>query len=709
MDSQLIAYHTLEHFPTSIAWFDEQGQLLAANQAFSKTFGYTSAEQAQLSIHDIDPYASKISWKKTWESLKEKPAEAQVEYIDKMGKLLQVHVRSLLLELKAQSLVCQIIATDTASGQHKTLHDIISKVKQIAAWEWNLEDNSLIFTPQLHAILELNPDLYPLTLDSLPTFAPLFLKPPQIQLVQQKLSAAKTDGKAFNLDMLIKNGKQKEIWVRFIAQPVIEQDRVVRINGILRNISDLKKQQIDLELYRTTMANAAETMLWINKTGKIIYFNTAALNSLGYNSEELKTKYIWDITTDTPEEQWPEYWEQLKAEEVIHLETIHQRKDGSNYPVELIRNMVKLEDTAYICAVGRNLTNRKEREQELQKALKKIKKLQEKLEADNTYLKAEINQQHNSEDIISNSKKYRKVLQQIYQVAPTDATVLILGETGTGKELLARAIHKVSNRSDRPLVKVNCAALPENLIESELFGHEKGAFTGAYSRKIGRFELADKGTIFLDEIGELQLDLQSKLLRVLQEGEIQRLGGLDTIKVDVRVIAATNRNLAKLVEKGHFREDLYYRLNVFPIDNIPLRERKEDIPLLVRHFVSKYTKKAGKQIDKIPQTAIDELMQYHFPGNIRELENIIERAVVVSTGNVLRISGAIPKKGLKVKDKSFKIFDEMVRDHLIAALKKTNWRVSGNLGAAKLLDMNPKTLESKMRKYNIRRQDFMIG
>jgi transcriptional regulator with GAF, ATPase, and Fis domain len=295
-----------------------------------------------------------------------------------------------------------------------------------------------------------------------------------------------------------------------------------------------------------------------------------------------------------------------------------------------------------------------------------------------------------------------KVLRSVEQVASTDSTVLILGETGTGKELLARAIHSISNRADRPLVKVNCATLPENLIESELFGHEKGAFTGATSRKIGRFELAQDGTIFLDEIGELPLSLQTKLLRVLQEGEFERLGDPKTFKVDVRVIAATNRILEKEIEEGSFRKDLFYRLNVFPIKIPPLRERREDIPLLVKHFLKKYNTKVGKELQLISKEMMERLQSYDWPGNVRELENIIERAVVTSTGKKLLIGNWLTHSSAQTSSKILPL-EEMEKRYIIDILEMTEWKVSGEKGAAKILDINPQTLVSRMKKLGIQK------
>ncbi len=350
-----------------------------------------------------------------------------------------------------------------------------------------------------------------------------------------------------------------------------------------------------------------------------------------------------------------------------------------------------------------HLDERTKAAEQLEKALDQVQKLKNRLEAENTYLQDEINIVNNFESIITVSPKMNKLLREVDQVAKTDTTVLILGESGTGKELIAREIHNAGNRYDRLLVKVNCAALPANLIESELFGHERGAFTGAIKQKIGRFELADGGTIFLDEIGDLPLELQVKLLRVLQEGEFERIGGTQTFNVDVRVITATNKDLKAAIRAGSFREDLYFRLNVFPVHLPPLRERLEDIPVLVNHFVSKYGADNGKTIMNIPKSVIEALGNYSWPGNIRELENIIERAMITSPKDRLVLNGWMPKGEVSSGTDVFKTMLEAEKDHIINALKMTGWRVSGERGAAALLGMNPKTLESKMRKLKISR------
>lgn len=355
-----------------------------------------------------------------------------------------------------------------------------------------------------------------------------------------------------------------------------------------------------------------------------------------------------------------------------------------------------------------------ERTAELQHALDEVEKLKAQLQAENTYLREEIQLEHNFDDIISRGKPLKTVLTQIEQVAPTDASVLILGESGTGKELLARAVHNRGKRRNRPLVKVNCASLPHNLIESELFGHEKGAFTGALAKKIGRFELADKGTIFLDEVGEMPLELQAKLLRVLQEGEFERLGNPHTTKVDVRVIAATNRELEQSVKSGTFREDLYYRLNVFPITSPPLRDRKEDIGILVAHFLKKFSTKMGKTLEKVSQEAMNSLETYHWPGNVRELENTIERAVILAQDSRLTLNDLPELRALSlekgrlntISSQTFKTLEEIERAYIQDVLKETKWVIEGAQGAGSILGLNPSTLRSRMQKLGIKKPSF---
>jgi formate hydrogenlyase transcriptional activator len=307
------------------------------------------------------------------------------------------------------------------------------------------------------------------------------------------------------------------------------------------------------------------------------------------------------------------------------------------------------------------------------------------------------------EQIIGSSPALEAVLEQVERVAPTDSTVLVQGETGTGKELIARAIHNLSSRCGRPFIKLNCAAIPFDLLESELFGHEKGAFTGAIAQKIGRFELADKGTLFLDEVGDIPLPLQPKLLRVLQEQEFERLGSGRTHQVDVRLVAATHRNLIEMVKRSEFRSDLYYRLNVFPVPLPSLRGRREDIPALVEHFVEIYARRMGKQIDRISPETMSELTSYPWPGNIRELQNFIERSVILTSGNVLESPLASLRSATEVESLGPITMEDAERDHIRKTLEQTRWVVSGPNGAAARLGIKRSTLYFRMQKLGISR------
>ena len=335
--------------------------------------------------------------------------------------------------------------------------------------------------------------------------------------------------------------------------------------------------------------------------------------------------------------------------------------------------------------------------------VERLRRERERAEAEVAYLREELRSRSELSEIVGESDGIWKVLRNIDVVAPTDTTVLILGETGTGKELVARAIHRNSRRKTGPFVRVNCAALPESLLESELFGHEHGAFTGAVEKRTGRFELADGGTIFLDEIGEMPLPAQSRLLRILQEQELERVGSSQTIRIDTRVVAATNRDLLSMVDKGDFREDLYYRLNVFPIPIPSLRERKSDIPTLVRCFLQKLNTRLGKTIDRVSPDVLATLQNYNWPGNVRELENIVERAMILTPGDSLKLpGGVIPLKKKRTQVTSLRPLADMEAEHIRTVLDHTNGVIAGQNGAARILAMNANTLRSRMEKLGIK-------
>jgi len=468
-------------------------------------------------------------------------------------------------------------------------------------------------------------------------------------------------------------------------------------------MSKQKKQLSKMPYAGSLILNSMPEFAYVfNKQNKLVMWNKGLENILGYSADELYEKDVYDFMEEDSKSRNDEAISVIfnrKEEQSIEQNIL--TKSGKKIPVVDTANYAMIDGEEYLVGMAIDISQRKETEEQLKQAIAELKELKDQLQSENIYLRKEIESRHGFEKIIGNSEPLMHSLYRVEQVENTDTTVLLEGETGTGKELFARAIHNRSRRKDKPFVKVNCASLPGSLIESELFGHEKGAFTGAVQKQIGRFELAHGGTIFLDEIGELPLDLQSKLLHILQEGEFERIGSSKTIKVNVRVIAATNRNLEEQVRNKHFRKDLFYRLNVYPITIAPLRDRKSDIPLLANHFVKQFNRQMDKNFRKIPGKTIKQLQNYSWPGNIRELENIIERAVIISSGSSLSVEPIIEPK--------FEESDELLplaeyeRQYIIKVLEKTYWRVEGAEGAARILDMHPETLRSRMRKLEIKR------
>ena len=495
--------------------------------------------------------------------------------------------------------------------------------------------------------------------------------------------------------------------------------------------------------YRRLFETAQDGILLLDAdTGQILDVNPFLLKMLGYSHKDFLGKKLWEIGPFTDIAASRLHFSELQTKGYVRYEHLPlETRDGHLIDVEFVSNVYLVNNNKIIQCNVRDITLRKRTENELQKAytemdlrvqertaellranerlsqeiedrkqtansLRKaltiIKQLKDQLHEENIYLKEGFDLLQSHEEIVGNSEAISTVLMQIEQVAKTESTVLIQGETGTGKELVAKAIHGQSSRKGRLMIKVNCAALPPTLIESELFGREKGAFTGALSKQIGRFELADASTIFLDEIDALPLELQVKLLRVLESGEFERLGSPRTVKVDVRIISATNRDLARLVSEGGFREDLYYRLNVFEITVPPIRERREDILPLVWSFVQEFSKRMGKRIESIPQKDVEALQAYPWPGNVRELRNVTERAMIITTGAVLHLD--LPKIVQSCGAQSGTL-EEVEKRHIIEALNTTRWKVSGKDGAAEILGINPKTLASRMQRLGIQRRN----
>jgi PAS domain S-box-containing protein len=462
---------------------------------------------------------------------------------------------------------------------------------------------------------------------------------------------------------------------------------------------DLRKSE---EGFRSLFEFSPDAIVVAGEDGRIAQVNSRVEKVFGYTRMELLGLPVETLIPERFRQVHPvhrkEYSAQARTRPMgIGLELYGRRKDGTEFPVDIMLSPVKTDGGTLVLSVIRDLSEKKRAEEELARK-----------EREKRYLEEELNTEHRFEDIIGESVGLRRVLQQAETVAGADVTVLILGETGTGKDLIARAIHQLSPRHERTFVKLNCAAIPTGLLESELFGHEKGAFTGAISQKMGRLELAHQGTLFLDEVGDLPLEIQPKLLRALQDKEFERLGGTRTIPVDIRLVAATNRNLEKMVADREFRSDLYYRLRVFPISMPPLRERREDIPLLVRYFVAKHAVRMNRKIESIPQEIMKALTKWDWPGNIRELENFIERCVILSKGPVLRA----PLSELQVLEETAAQQEDVSleateREHILRVLREAKGMIGGPDGAAARLGLKRTTLNSKLKKLGIKRQDYI--
>lgn len=500
---------------------------------------------------------------------------------------------------------------------------------------------------------------------------------------------------AFSLATVVKHRQ----W----SDDTIRQIRIIAnfLAYILQRKSIIQQINSEKEWAEAIMEGMPQLTYVMNMEGRLLRWNKNYQDLTGYSAEELPNKTPADFLSEEHNKTVTEELQKIVEdgkERSVEYDII--TKSGKIVPDYYgSGKLVTIGDESYFVGQTIDISEMKQAQRKITSQLEEICALKDQLEAENIYLRNELVDVGAFGEIIGKSDTIKHVEYRVEQVAPLDTTILLEGETGTGKELFARAIHQRSKRRSKPMVTVNCASLPATLIESELFGHEKGAFTGALEKQIGRFELANGGTIFLDEIGEIPLELQAKLLRVLQEGTFERIGSPRTIKVDVRVIAATNRNLEKEISKGRFRMDLFYRLNVFPITVIPLRQRVSDIPLLVEYFVKKFNKVMGKNITRIPKKVIEQLKAYSWPGNVRELENIVERAMIVSNASVLSVERL--QLPVFVNEEKFQSLADHERDYITKVLDKTLWRINGPNGAAQILDMHPETLRSRIKKLGI--------
>lgn len=482
-----------------------------------------------------------------------------------------------------------------------------------------------------------------------------------------------------------------------------EQDRMIGLSLDITERKEMETQLSESQTLLSSLVNSTSDMIWSVDSERfgLLTFNRG-LYEYFLHQRSIQIKEGMRPEDLFPTEDYIQQWRMFyrKALDEGSFTTEYKVYSGTR-TLRLNLNVLKNDDGVFgVSVFGQDITAFRELENQLRQSLEEVQQLRDRLQTENVYLRGEVKLLFKHSEIVGDSKPMKAVLAQAERVSATDSTVLILGETGTGKELLAHAIHEMSSRKDRAIIVVNCASLPPTLIESELFGREKGAYTGSLTKMIGRFELADGATLFLDEIGDLPFELQSKLLRVLEQGQFERLGSTRTIKVNVRLIAATHRDLVKDITDGKFRKDLYYRLNVFPMTIPPLRERKEDIPLLVWSFVKQFEKTMGKHISSIPKKNMDSLINYHWPGNIRELRNVIEHAMILCSTGTLAIKA--PTVALTEEPGSY-VLQDMERKHIIEVLERTGWRISGKNGAAETLGLKRTTLQSKMKAMRITR------
>ncbi|RMD99313.1 MAG: PAS domain S-box protein [Calditrichaeota bacterium] len=682
---------------------DKQGRIVHANEPTAKTLGYSLQELSRLHLWDVFATCSPDNFARMLESLHTgEPKHLKGMRLRRKKGAKTVELRFHRLQISGEMRVLAIVK-DPAERQRikSALRESEERFRKIFD---HSNDAIFVIDPAEDRIVDANPR------------ACTFLGYTREELLRQPVSAIHPNEMPQLLEFAQTVFQRGHGWTNELscitksgsALPSEMSASVIEINGknymiaLVRDISARKRAEQALreseQRLSSILKSAMDAIITIDEEMNVVLMNEAAEKMFGCKADQMVGQSFGDflpagfchlLSTHIQTSK-----AQSDAEKAVWApEGITAfRANGEEFPIECTISRVDLQNQRLFTVILRDINERKKAEEALTK-----------LELERTYLQEELKQEYNFGEIIGASHAIREVFRNIERVAGMDTTVLITGETGTGKELVARAIHEASPRKQNALIKVNCAALPAGLIESELFGHEKGAFTGATHRKQGRFEMAHGGTLFLDEIGELPLDTQTKLLRVLQEQEFERVGGSQTLKVDVRVLAATNRDLEQEVQRGAFRADLFFRLNIFPIVVPPLRERKEDIPLLADYFLRKYAGRAGKHIVDISPRALELLQNYHWPGNVRELANIIERATILCDRNRIQPEHLMITPGSEPGEKPFSTLEDMERQHILAALEKTRGVIGGPNGAAKLLGLNRTTLISRMQKLGISR------
>jgi len=596
------------------------------------------------------------------------------------------------------------------------------RIAHVGNWDWDIEADELHWSDEIYRIFGLAPQQFGATYEAFLAS----VHPDDREFVEQSVDDALYRNKPYRIDHRVVRPDGSERVVHERAEVTFsETGKPVRMAGTVQDITERKVAEQAIQtseaILNAIFQSAPMAMLLLDRDRRVQRMNRAAEEVLGGSTGDTDGPPFGNAIRCVRALDNPEGCGHGSSCGLCPFrQTVNDTfDDGEDHRgVEVAMTLQKDEKPAdtYLCISaapielpqGRqvlvcveDITDRKRAKLDLQEAFAEIEQLKDRLQRENVCLREEIQLRYEHEEIVGNSAAIKTVMAQVEQVASTPAAVLLMGETGTGKELFARAIHKLSPRKDAAMVAVNCAALPATLMESELFGREAGAYTGALSKQIGRFEMADGSTLFLDEIGELSMELQAKLLRILQDGQFERLGSSQTISVDVRIIAATNRDLTQAIREGQFREDLYHRLNVFPIAIPPLRERIEDIPLLVWAFVKEFGARMGKAVDTIPRRTMEDMKRYPWPGNVRELRNVVERAMILSAGSTLQaevpsISGSSSAEPMTLT--------EVQRRHILDVLNKTGWRIRGKNGAAEILGLKPTTLESRMAKLGLDRR-----
>jgi PAS domain S-box-containing protein len=633
--------------------------------------------------------------KQTEEVLRKAYNEIEQRVEERTSKLAKVN-NKLKREIEERKLV------EESLHESEKRYSLATTAGCVGVWDWNLDTNDIYLDPMLKAFLGYEDHEIQNHIDDWGKRVHPADRERVMAEVTKYLEGASLRYKIEHR-MLHKDGSIR--W--FLARGTAMRDKSGKPYRVLGTDTDITKHKQADEALKRSEARLAEAQ----HTAHVGGWEWNIVKDDVHWSNELYR--IFDVDPDEFKPSKDTFLERVHPDDQPYLEeciaAIFSNKEPFSVDhritlqcgtIRYLHSEARMEcDTANkpvrLVGISQDITERKQAEETLQKSYTEIEQLKDRLQVESEYLRAEIKLTHSHGESVGESEAIKKVLLQVEQVAPTESSVLITGETGTGKELIARAIHNLSKRKDRVMVKVDCASLPSALVESELFGRQKGAYTGALTSQVGRFEVADGSTIFLDEIGELSTELQAKLLRVVQDGEFERLGSPKTMRVNVRVIAATNRDLSKEVHKGNFREDLYYRLNVFCIEVPPLRERLDDIPLLAFTFVNEFAEKMGKKIQTVPKRTMESFQRYHWPGNIRELRNIIEHAVIVSTSDMLKVKlpQGVTSRILTLEDAE--------RQHITKVLEMTNWRIKGPHGAAELLGLKPSTLYTKMNKLGI--------